>query len=99
MKSHHFLLIAFIAVLSKQELLSNNNFCKISNLYEQPFPNSNFDTITITVSMKNNNYSFSNKKNIKSTIAISKSTATSSWFKILTVHRDSIKIVPNSQIR
>lgn len=96
MKNYHFFLIVFIAVFAKQELLSNDNFCKITSLYEQPFPNSNFDTITITVSMKNNNYSFSNKKNIKSTIAISKSTASSSWFKILTVHRDSIKIVPNS---
>ena len=96
MKNHYLILIVCISVFLKQDLLSHNNFCKITSLYEQPFPNLNFDTITITVSMKNNDYSFSNKKNIKSTIAISKSTASYSWFKILTVHRDSIKIVPNS---
>lgn len=73
----------------------NFNFCRLSSDYEISQQNSNFEIIYLTITIKNNNYSFNNTKNIKSIIAISKSGSTSSWFKVLTVHRDSLIPNPN----
>lgn len=70
------------------------NFCRLSSDYEKSQLNNNFEIIYLTITIKNNNYSFNNTKNIKSIIALSKSGSTNSWFKVLTVHRDSL--IPNS---
>lgn len=95
MKSY---LICFFIFFSFKTIHSpSSNFCIPIPFYVQEFSNSTFELITLTVSMKNNVHSLSNTKTIKSTLAISKSNSSSSLFKILLVHRNSLEIVSESE--
>lgn len=84
----------FLIIFSYSLSTNKSNFCRISQEYETSLSNKNFEIIYLTITIKNNNYSFNNTKNIKSVIALSKTGSTNSWFKILTVHRDSL--IPNT---
>lgn len=75
----------------------SNNFCIPASFYVKEFSNSNFELITLTISIKNNDYSLSNTKNIKSTLSISKSNSATSLFKILTVHRNSLEVISQKE--
>lgn len=87
------LLVFFLIFFCFKTIYSpGNNFCIPAPFYVQEFSKSTFELITLTVSIKNNDHSLSNTKNIKSTLSISKSNSSTSLFKILTVHRNSLEI-------
>lgn len=85
-------MIKFLIVLIITTFFLNtnlySNFCRPISFYEKPSINSDFQLITITVSIENNEHSFDNRKKIKSVIAFSVSTSPQSYFKILTINKE-----------